>query len=171
MEGSRIFASIESRPAVPDASFETSDTRSSLERFVAQGWKNLNEMLEAFQEQAAEDTINPEGFMVETMDAWKTFHERSEYLDLSSSFERIHFLLGLVVEKAAEWTAHKKAAVRRVLFGFAKQSLEAMNLNEQGILNRAILRSGEGVEIGNPRESEQRLIDAWLRDTIGQGVR
>lgn len=171
-EGFRGAESPESRPAVPDATFELQDTRSPLERLVTERWETLNESLETFREREADDTLDPERFMVEITGAWERRHDRNEHVDIMSPFDRVNFLLGMLAEEGAEWSVQKRAAVRRTLFGFAQQSVEAMTLQQQGILERTILADPRVVsKIGSPRPNEQKLIGQWMQDTIGRGVR
>ena len=172
-EGFRGGEPPESRPSAPSADFERADKGPSpLERLVAQRWETLNESLEAFREKEADDTLDPEHFMTKTMEAWERKHAGGEYVDTMSPFDRLDFLLGQLVEEGAEWSAQKRAAVRRTLYDFAQQSLGAMTLQQQGILKRTILQNSKiGEIIGRPKPNEQKLIRGWMQDTVGRGVK
>lgn len=129
-----------------------------IERIVAQRWETLNEQLSEFEEAQAEDVLNPKRFMEEEVEAWEAQHEESETIDIMSPFERVRFLLALLIEQGAEWPTQKRAAVRRALYGFTEQSFGAMQLTDQQTLNRTILASSQD-KIGRPKPNEQKLID------------
>lgn len=78
----------------------------------------------------------------------------------------------MLIEKGAEWSAQKRAAVRRMTVGFVQQSVGAMTIQQQAIFNSTVLSNPEILrEIGNPSEGEQKLITSWLKDTVGRGVK
>lgn len=166
-EGFRGDIHFEERPAAPSADFERAERTSPLERLVAERWEALNESLEAFKEKETEDSLDPGKFMAESMQTWEKRHDRSEHVDTMSPFDRVNFLLGQLIEEGAEWSAQKRAAVRRAVYGFAQQSLGAMTLQQQGILNRTLLSNPQvGQEIGKPKDGEQKLIKLWMQDTV-----
>ncbi len=97
-EGYCGFAPLESRPA-REAKRSLEEAQSQIEKLVAQRWEAIIESLESFREQEAEDALDTETFMAETMAAWEARHEGSERVDTMSPFDRVVFLLGLLIEK------------------------------------------------------------------------
>ncbi len=146
---------------------------SPAERLVAQRWERINESLESFKEREAIDTFNPERFMTEITEAWEARHGTSKHsVDTMSPFDRANFLLGLLVEQGAEWSAQKRAAVRRTTVGFIEQSVGAMTVQQQEIFRSTVLSDKSVLEeIGKPREGEQKLVTQWMQDTVGRGIR
>lgn len=141
---------------------------SPLEQLIAQRWAIINEGLKDFQERESEEALNPERFMTEIMEAWERRHQGSENLDVMSPFERVELLLALLVEQGADWPAQKRAAVRRVVYGFAQEAVGTMPVRHQKIL-RATILSNPAIEqeIGKPKDDERELIDLWMQDTVG----
>jgi len=171
-EGFKGFVPNERGAVTPDTTAELKDKRSPLERLVAQRWESLNESLELFKEKEAEDSLDPVSFLAETVEVWEEQHERSEHINIMSPFDRVNFLLGLLIEKSGGWSAQKRTTVRRALYGFAQQAVGAMTLQQQSILNRTILSNPKIIEeIGRPKENEQKLIEVWMKDTVGRGVK
>lgn len=99
--------------------------------------------------------------MTEVTEELEKKHARSEQFDVTSPFDRASFLLALSVEKGAEWSAQKRAAVRRMTVGFVQQSVGNMTIKQQEIFKKT----------GSPAEGEQKLIARWLQDTVGRGVK
>lgn len=106
------------------------------------------------------------------METWRKRYDTNEYVDTMSPFERVIFLLGQLVENGAEWSGQKRAALRRTLYGFTQQSVGSMPLHQQDILNRTILADQKvSVGIGSPKPDEKKLIEQWIKDTVGRGVK
>lgn len=144
-----------------------------IERLVSQRWETINKSLEGFEEREPEDSFNPERFMAETTEAWEARHGTSEqHVDTTSPFDRANFLLGLLIEKGAEWSAQKRVAVRRATVGFIDQSVGAMTILQQEVFRNTVLSDRSVLdEIGRPKEGEQKLVTQWLQDTVGRGIR
>ena len=143
-----------------------------LEILVAQRWDAINESLQEFREREVEESLDPKRFLTEVTEEWERKHARSEQFDVTSPFDRASFLLALLIEKGAEWSAQKRAAVRRMTVGFVQQSVGAMTIRQQEIFNKTVLTNPEVLrEIGSPAEGEQKLITGWLKDTVGRGVK
>jgi len=151
---------------------DRADKSSSLEQLIAQRWAELNRSLKDFHEREAEESLDPKRFLTEVTEDWERKHARSEQFDTASPFDRSSYLLALLIEKGAEWSAQKRAAVRRMTVGFIQQSVGAMTIRQQAIFNNTVLSSPEVLrEIGSPSEGEQKLITGWLQDTVGRGVK
>jgi len=140
-----------------------------LERLVAQRWDAINKSLQEFHEREAEESLDPKRFLTEVTEEWEKKHARSEQFDVTSPFDRASFLLALLIEKGAEWSAQKRAAVRRMTVGFVQQSVGAMTVQQQAIFDKTVLSNPEILsEIGSPSEGEQGFITSWLQNTVGR---
>lgn len=152
---------------------DVSSESSAVEKLIANRWETINSSLESFKEKEAEDSLNPERFMVEVTEDWEKRHGSSEHtIDTMSPFDRANFLLALLVEKGAEWSSQKRAVVRRATVGFIQQSIGSMTIQQQEVYNNTVLSDKDSLaKIGKPKEGEQKLITQWLQDTVGRGVK
>lgn len=150
---------------------QTPEIAKETQELVAKRWEAINQQLEGFVEKQERDALVPDKFVEEVTSEWKERHAEKEHnVDAYSPFERVKFLLALLVEQGAEWPPNKLAAVRRILIDFATQTLGAMHPREQEILNITLLADPDLLaKIGSPRKNEPELIKRWIEETIGQG--
>lgn len=91
-----------------------------IKELVAQRWEAINKDIDTFREREADEALDPTGFMAEATEAWEKKHAGSEHVDTMSPLDRAEFLLALLVEQGAEWSAQKRTAVRRATVGKPK---------------------------------------------------
>ncbi len=140
-----------------------------VELWIAKRWQEINESNNLFEENEQKDSLNLTEFMDKEVNEWEDRHKLSEYVDTTSPFELVRFLLAILCERGSEWTQAKKDAVRRTLYKFTRQSVGAMTLEQQGILNRTIL--AKPLKAGKLSRKENVLIKQWLNETVGRGIR
>lgn len=163
---------VERRPEPEAKRSPESERPTPLESLVGQRWEAINKSLQEFHEREADESLDPKRFLTEVTEEWERKHAGSEQFDVTSPFDRASFLLALLIEKGAEWSAQKRAAVRRMTVGFIQQSVGAMTIGQQAIFNNTVLSSPEVLrDVGRPSEGEQKLITGWLQNTVGRGVK
>jgi len=159
-------------PPTPGETLTEAQAQKEIRRIISERWQEIRASWEEFREREEEGSLNPEQFLDETRTEWEIRHGNSEMVDTGSPFEYARFLLSLLVEKGAEWSNSKRAAVRRMTVGFIQRSLGSMPITEQQILKDTVLSDPQTLqEIGEPRESERKIIEKWLEDTVGRGAR
>lgn len=162
----------------PERASEVRDTIKeeallSLRELVSNRWERIESENESWADSQDShlELVSPAEYLQEIEAAWGKRHENSEYVDTGSAMDRIQLLLSELVEKQDKWAPAKKAAVRRVLVGFATQAKGSLHPIYQSTLDQTILKDEDLLsKIGPPTDEEREIIDRWMRITAGATV-